>query len=214
MCRSVIKHSKCDIFSVISEPVCRTRATKIRISVSQLYPKLPIMDRKGRFHDTPCAPTRLVRYRPRHVKLLGPCSKKAKNMVRSTVLVLFASLCMCVSQLYQKLRIMDKKGRFHDKPAQLVQNVHRFALSAISPVMLHSSAWCPYSTKAKNMVKSTVSVLLAGLEKKTSKLDGLLRDPTVSKVTHYPQKTKFRWLMSNVQSVHYCASKTVMMPLV
>ena len=46
------KHAKCHIFSVISVPVCRTRPTMIRISVSQLDRKLRIME-EGRFHDTP-----------------------------------------------------------------------------------------------------------------------------------------------------------------
>ena len=77
---------------------------------------------------------------------------------------------------------MDKKGRFLDTPVQLVQKMHRFTSCAIGQVMLHSSALCPYSTKAKDMVKSTVSVLFASLC--TEDQDGLLRDLTVSKVTH------------------------------
>ena len=47
------KHPKYCIFSLLSLPVCRTRKTKIRISASQLYPKLRNMHKKGRFHDTP-----------------------------------------------------------------------------------------------------------------------------------------------------------------
>ena len=47
------KHDKSDILSVISVHVCRNRPTKIRICVSQKYPKLRIMDKIGRFHDTP-----------------------------------------------------------------------------------------------------------------------------------------------------------------
>ena len=47
------KHPKKDIFSVLSISVCRTRPTKIRISVSQLYQRLRSMHMKGRFHDTP-----------------------------------------------------------------------------------------------------------------------------------------------------------------
>ena len=59
------KHPKYCIFSLLSVPVCRTRPIKIRISASQLYPKLRIMHKKGRFHDTPvkrpeCAPIRIV----------------------------------------------------------------------------------------------------------------------------------------------------------
>ena len=47
------KYPKYDIFSVLSVPVWRTRPTKICISVSQLYPKLHIIHKKLRFHDTP-----------------------------------------------------------------------------------------------------------------------------------------------------------------
>ena len=36
-----------------------------------------------------------------------------------------------ISQLYTKLRSIHKKGRFHDTPVQLVQNVHRFASCAL-----------------------------------------------------------------------------------
>ena len=95
-----IKHTKYDIFSVLSVPLCRTRPTKI---------------------------------------------------------------CMCVSQLYPKLRITHKKFCFHATPVQLVQNVHRFASCAIRQVILHSSTFCPWSTKAKDMLKSTVSALFASL---------------------------------------------------
>ena len=62
--------------------------------------------------------------------------------------------------------------------------------------MLHSSAWCPYSTKAKDMVKSKASVLFACLCTRTSNQDGLLRGQTVTKVTHYSQITKFPWTNS------------------
>ena len=70
------KHPKQDIFSVLSIPVCRTSKTKIRISVSQLYPKLRIMHKKWRFHDTSarcsqCVPILFVRYRQSYVTLLG-----------------------------------------------------------------------------------------------------------------------------------------------
>ena len=62
------------------------------------------------------------------------------------------------SQLYQKLRIIYKKGRFHDERVQLFQNVYRFTSCAIGQVILHASVSCSYSKKARNMVKSTVSV--------------------------------------------------------
>ena len=94
------KHPKYDIYVLLSVPVCKIRPTKIRMFANQLYPKL---------------------------------------------------------------RIMHKKRRFHDTPVQLVMNVHRFASCATGQVMLRSSALCPYSTKAKDMVKSTVSLLFASL---------------------------------------------------
>ena len=46
------KRPKDCIFSLLSVPVFRTCPIMIRISVSQLYPKLRIMHKKGRFHDT------------------------------------------------------------------------------------------------------------------------------------------------------------------
>ena len=89
------------IFSFLSVPMCRTRPTKICIYVSQLYPKLRIMDKKGRFHDTSAicqewAPIRLLPYRPSHVTLvifMSMHNERKKNMVKSTVSVLFAYLC-------------------------------------------------------------------------------------------------------------------------
>ena len=122
------KNPKYPIFSVISVPLCTTRPTKMRISVSQLYPKL---------------------------------------------------------------RSIHKKGRFHDTPVQLVQNVHRFDSCAIGQVMLHSSALCAFSTEAKTMAKNTFRRYLRLTAQRTWNQDGLLRDPIVSQVTHYPQITKF-----------------------
>ena len=52
-------------------------------------------------------------------------------------------ICISVCQLYPKLRIMVKKGRFHHTLVQLVQTVHRSASCAIGHVLLHSSALCP-----------------------------------------------------------------------
>ena len=63
---------------------------------------------------------------------------------------------MSVNQLYRKLRVIYKKGRFHGTPVQLVQNVHRITSCTIGQVG-------KYSTKAKNMVKSTVSASFASL---------------------------------------------------
>ena len=94
-----------------------------------------------------------------------------------------------LSQLYPKLRIMHNRERLSDTPVQLVKKVQRFASCGMGR---HVTLLGPYSTKAKNMVKSKFSVLHAYLWKMTSNQDGLLRDPTVSKVTHYPQKTSFR----------------------
>ena len=124
-------------------------------------------------------------------------------------------ICMSVSQLYSKLRIMHNKWRFHDTPVQLVQNVHRSASCAIGQLLLYYSGLCPYSTKAKNIVKSTVSVLFPSLctkdleprwFAKLSNCEQSLALSTTNKVSanHY----------SNVQNVHYWAWNTVVLPLV
>ena len=127
------KHPKCDIFSVISVPVCRTRPTKIRISVRELYPKL---------------------------------------------------------------RIIKKNGRFHDTPLQLVQKKHRFDLYAIDQVMLSCSANA--ARKLKTWWKTLFRCYLRLSAQRTSNQDDLLRDPYVSKVTHYPQITKCQWPTSRM----------------
>ena len=61
-----------------------------------------------------------------------------------------------LSQQYSKLRIMYLKGLFHDTPVQLAQNVQRFPSWGKGPLGL-----C--STKAENMVQSTVSMFFASL---------------------------------------------------
>ena len=73
------------------------RATKVSIFVSQL---LRIMRMKRRFRDTSAtcpefAPIRFVRYRKDmlHSSAMWTYSTKAKNMVKSTVSLWFASLC-------------------------------------------------------------------------------------------------------------------------
>ena len=73
----------------------RTRPTKIRISVSKLYRKFRIMNKKGRLYDTP---VQLVQNVHRFASCAIDCDvillgRKAKNMVKSTVSVLFESLC-------------------------------------------------------------------------------------------------------------------------
>ena len=62
------KHPKYAFFTVLSVRMCRTCPTKIRMFVSQMYPKLRIMYKKWRLNDTnatcpECAPTRILRYR-------------------------------------------------------------------------------------------------------------------------------------------------------
>ena len=109
--------------------------------------------------------------------------KKRKNTLNMRFSVYFPYLCRESSNqalhlrkpTSAKLRIMHKKGSFHDTPLQLVHNVRRFSSCAIRR---HG----PYSTKAKNMVINTVSVRLSG--KRTTNQVGLLRVPTVNKVTH------------------------------
>ena len=130
------KHTKYHIISVIFVPVCRTRLTKIRISISQLYTRLCIIHKKGRFHDT---------------------------------------------------------------PLELVQNVHRFASCAIGQVMLNSSSLCPYSTKAINMVKTRFRCYLRlCTEDLEPKWAATWSNCKKKKVTHYPQITKFPWPMSRM----------------
>ena len=113
------KHPKCDFFSLLSVPVCRTRPTKIRISVSKVH---------------------------------------------------------------SNLRIMDKKGRFYDTPKEIVQNMHRFASGSIGQIMLYSSAHA--ARKRKASWKGRLRYYLRVSAQKASNQDGLIRDPTVTKVTH------------------------------
>ena len=79
------KHHIHDVFSVLFVPMCRTRPTKIRMPVSQLYLKLRIMHKKGRFHDTPLQIKHVHRIASCaidiHVKL-HPWRTKAKNKVK------------------------------------------------------------------------------------------------------------------------------------
>ena len=63
----------------------------------------------------------------------------------------------------RELRSNHKKGRFHETPVKIVQNVHRFTSCAFGQVMVHFSSLCSWSTKAKNMTENTVSLLLASL---------------------------------------------------
>ena len=86
-------------------------------------------------------------------------------------------------------------------PVQLVQNVHRFASFALDQVMLNSSAKRIYSTKAKNIVNTRFRCYLPLTAQRTWKQDGLLRDPTVSKVTHYPHIKKLPWPMYRMSTV-------------
>ena len=78
------------------------------------------------------------------------------------------------SQLFPKLRIMHKKGLFHDTPVQLVQNVHRFTSCAIGRhlTLLHKAR------KRKTSWKSQFRFYLRLSAQKTSNQEGLLRDPT------------------------------------
>ena len=128
------KHPKKDIFSVLSISVCRTRPTKIRISVSQLY---------------------------------------------------------------QKLRGMHMKGRFHDTPVQLVKNVHRYASCTIGQVMLQSSAhWARKlktwsKAKAKHTKIAPFRCYLKLCVHWTWNQEGILSDRTVGQFLHYAQNTVF-----------------------
>ena len=92
------KHHEYDIFSVLSVPMCKTRPTKIRMPVSQLYTKL------RRRNDVSIKPVQLVQNVHRfascakgqvmlHSSALCKWGTNEKGMVTSIDLVLFASLC-------------------------------------------------------------------------------------------------------------------------
>ena len=66
--------------------------------------------------------------------------------------------------------------------------------------MLQTSVLCSYSTKVKNIFKKYGFGVICVSAQRTSNQDLLLRDPTVSKVTHYPQITKFPWPTSRMCS--------------
>ena len=124
--RKKTKNTKYHISSVISVPVCRTRPTKIRITVSQ-------------------------------------------------------DQCYAVST------------SFHDTPVQLVQIVHRFA----SWLSCHTTLPSAHAArKRKTWWKARFRCYMLLSAQRTSNQDGLLHDPTVTKVTHYPQITKFEWTTS------------------
>ena len=121
-----------------------------------------------------------------------PGKKKTWNILNMTLSVYCPYLCnqfvqqTMVSLLYQMLRIMYKKERFHDSPVQLVKNKHPFPSSAIVEGMLHSSA--NIARKRKIWYKTRFRCYLPLCTKDQG---GLLGDKTVRKVTHYPQITKF-----------------------
>ena len=94
-----------------------------------------------------------------------------------------------VSQLYPKLCILHKKGRFLDTPVQHVQNVHRFTSCAIGRhVTLLQTAW-----KRRTWWKAQFRFYLRLSAQRTTNQQMLLRHPTGSKITHYQQITKFPW---------------------
>ena len=100
-----------------------------------------------------------------HMSLVERKEKYPKYDILSVLFVHVCRTCptkirISESQLYPKY---PKEWRFRDTSMQFVQNVHRFASCAIGQVKLHSSAWRPCSTKTKNTVKSTISVLFASL---------------------------------------------------
>ena len=120
------------------------------------------MDKKWRFHDTSatypeCAPIRFVRYRQSHVALLGLCpySAKAKNMVKSTVSMLFASLFYNCEQSHTL-------STNNEVSMTSVQNVRCSASSTV--VLPKSKSWSSllqyeYTSGKQNTKNSTVSVL-------------------------------------------------------
>ena len=142
--------------------------------------------------------------------------RRAKHTPNSTVSVLFKALCSldlkrrgaakwsnCV-----QIHVIDRKQTFPDTKVWIVQNVHNsvlcmtcvqnssnksYAISTFpwhtcanfpecAPINLHSSAYA--ARKPKIWWKARFRCYLRLSAQRTC---ALLRDPTLSKVTHYPQ---------------------------
>ena len=115
-----------------------------------------------------CAPIRPVSYRLSHVTLVGPNSTKAKNIVKSTVSVFFASLCTKTfeptwASPWNNCRQSHALSTNNEVSMVNVENVHCCSSSSVVLslvyVMQHStSAWI-HIRKTKHTPNSTVSVL-------------------------------------------------------
>ena len=104
-----------------------------------------------------------------------------------------------VRQLYPKLLIMHKKWRFRDTSASCLE------CAPICFARCRPSCYTPrpYSHTArmrKIWWKARFRCYLRLSPLRTSNQDLVLRDPSVSKVTHYPQITKLPWRTSRMCS--------------
>ena len=195
------KQAKYDIFSLLSGPVCRTRKRKLVMCVSKLYPKLRIMHKKLSFHDTTLQLVQNVHQ--------FESSAIGRIMLHCSALWLVCrtrptKIRISVRQLYRKLRNVQEKGPFLDNSA----NFPEYApFCFMRHVMLHSSSWCPYSTKAKNMVKSTASLYTKDLEQTWAA-------PRSNCWQGHALFTDNEISITNVVNVHSSASNPEMLPLV
>ena len=104
------------------------------------------------------APIHLVRYRPRHVTLLGPYSTNGKNMVKNTASVIFTSLCTrgqdgllgdpTVSKVTQYSQITKFPWKLVQRPECALMSLEHFTLSC-STVVSHEYTWGKENTRQK-----------------------------------------------------------------
>ena len=127
------KQPKYDIFSIVFVPVCRIRPTKILIS--QVYPKLRIMEKKGHFHDTSatcpeCLPIRLMRYRPIHVSIFGlmPIQYEREKLGKK-----YGYCVICVSAQ----RTSHQDGLFSDPTVRKVTHYPQITVSMTNVQNVH-----------------------------------------------------------------------------
>ena len=190
------KHPIYDIFSVICVPVCITRPTKIRNSVSQLFLKLSIMDKKGRLNETP---VQLVQ----NVHRFASCARVQVTLhssVKSTVSVLFASVCTKDLELIWAARwsncdqsetLSANKKSFHEmllKPPECAL----LCLEQCSVALSRScSTLFPYeytSGKQNTRQRARFPCYLILCVHWTCNQDGMLSDRTVPKLMHFGKK--------------------------
>ena len=106
-----------------------------------------------------------------------------------------------VSQQHSKLRFKHEKGRFYETSATCPE------CASIRLVRFHSSAHT--ARKRKTWWKAQVRCYIRIFGNRTSNQDGLLHDPTVSKVTYNPQITKLPWTTSTTSRMCTAVPRTL-----